>query len=222
VGDSRAGFRPVKKTYSTKANARKAARKGGLDHNLVRESADGKFEIDVPPPPALQKGEADLPTISWLLDCTPRTVQKLALKGVVVRLGSGRFDQTMSIRNCIRYYREQSAGRTGQDATTDTVAAGVELKQANTQLIRLRLQKESGALVTVDEVREVWGRIMRGIRQFVLALPGKVAFEVPTLTAHDRGVIERICRDELQDAALGRGFDMNGQTGGDHDFPTDE
>ncbi len=210
----------MKKSYSTKANARKAARKAGLDLDLVRESATGKFEIDVPPPPALQKGEIDLPSISWLLDCTPRTIQKLALRGIVVRLGSGRFDEKTSIRNCIRYYREQSAGRTGQDGTTDSVAAGVELKQANTQLIRLRLQKEAGELVTVDEVRETWGRIMRGIRQFVLALPGKIAFEVPTLTAHDRGVIERICRDELEDAALGRGFNMNDQTGGDHDLST--
>jgi phage terminase Nu1 subunit (DNA packaging protein) len=222
VGDSRAGFRLVKKSYSTKANARKAARKAGLDPDLVRESAAGKFEIDVPPPPALQKGEIDLPSISWLLDCTPRTIQKLAAKGIIVRLGSGRFDEKTSIRNAIRYYREQSAGRTGQDGTTDSVAAGVELKQVNTQLIRLRLQKEAGELVTVDEVRETWGRIMRGIRQFVLALPGKIAFEVPTLSTFNRGVIERICRDELEDAARGRGFDMNDQTGGDHDLPTND
>jgi phage terminase Nu1 subunit (DNA packaging protein) len=210
------------KVYSSKPNARRAARKAGLDPDLVRENADGKFAIDVPPPPALQKGEIDLSSLSWLLDCTPRTIQKLALRGIVVRLGSGRFDEKTSIRNCVRHLREQASGRTGQDATTDSVAAGVELKQANTQLIRLRLQREAGELVTVDEVRETWGRIMRGIRQFVLALPGKIAFEVPTLTAHDRGVIERICRDELEDAALGRGFNMNDQTGGDHDLPTND
>jgi phage terminase Nu1 subunit (DNA packaging protein) len=210
------------KVYSSKPNARRAARKAGLDPDLVRENADGKFAIDVPPPPALQKGEIDLPSISWLLDCSARTVQKLALRGMVVRLGSGRFDQTMSIRNTVRHLREQAAGRAGQDAATDSVAAGVELKQANTQLIRLRLQKEAGELVTVDEVRETWGRIMRGIRQFVLALPGKIAFEVPTLSAFDRSVIERICRDELEDAALGRGFNMNDQTGGDHDLPTND
>jgi hypothetical protein len=29
---------------------------------------------------------------------------------------------------------------------------------------------------------------------------------VPTLTVHDRGVVERICRDILEDMAMGRGF----------------
>ena len=41
----------------------------------------------------------------------------------------------------------RAAGRTGQDATTDGVAAGVELKEANTSSMRLRLQKEAGELV---------------------------------------------------------------------------
>jgi hypothetical protein len=44
------------------------------------------------------------------------------------------------------------------------------------------------------------------VRQFVLGLPNQIAFEVPTLTAHDRKTITRICREGLEDAAMARGF----------------
>jgi phage terminase Nu1 subunit (DNA packaging protein) len=101
------------------------------------------------------------------------------------------------------------------------VAANVEWKQASTELIRLRIRKETGELLPVDDVRDVWGRVVRGIRQFVMSLPGKIAFEVPTLTNHDRGVIERICRDALEDASLGRGFDIAADTD-DADIPSGE
>ena len=173
--------------------------------------------IDTPPPLALENGQIDLPTISWLFDCTARTIQKLAQRGVVVRGGAlGQFDEKTSVRNYIRHLREQAAGRVGQDPAADGVAANVKWKEASTELVRLRLQKEAGQVVGIEEVREIWGRIMRGLRQFVLALPGKIAFEMPTMTAHDRAVIERICRDGLDDASLDRGFDIN-DSADDHD-----
>jgi phage terminase Nu1 subunit (DNA packaging protein) len=210
------------KTYTTKPNARRAARKAGVDPELVRETADGKFMIDTPPPATIEKGQIDLPTLSWLFDCTARQIQKLAKRGIVVRIASGLFDEKASIRNYVRHLREQAAGRVGQDPATDGVAANVKWKETNTQLIQLRLDREAGELVAVHDVSEAWARIMRGIRQFVLSLPGKIAFEIPTLTAHDRGVVERICRDGLTDASLERGFDMSREMSGsvdDHVLP---
>jgi phage terminase Nu1 subunit (DNA packaging protein) len=144
--------------------------------------------------------------MSQLFDCTARQLELLAKKGVVVRVAPGEYDSDASTTNYIRQLREQAAGRVGQDPAVDGVQANVEWKQASTELIRLRIRKEAGELLPVEDVREVWGRVVRGIRQFVMSLPGKIAFEVPTLTVHDRGVIERICRDELEDASLGRGF----------------
>jgi len=201
----RPGHREAKflamKIYSTKPNARRAARKAGVNPSLVYETEAGKFAIDTPPPPTLEKGQIDLPTIAWLFDCTPRTIQKLASRGIVVRVANGVFEEKTSMRNYVRHLREQAAGRVGQDPAADGVAANVEWKQASTELVRLKLAKEAGQVVAIEEVREIWGRIVRGVRQFVLALPGKIAFEVPTLNSQDRLVIERICRDGLEDAS---------------------
>jgi phage terminase Nu1 subunit (DNA packaging protein) len=144
--------------------------------------------------------------MSQLFDCTVRQLELLAKKGVVVRVAPGEYDADASTTAYIRHLREQAASRAGQDATVDSVTANIQWKQASTELLQVRLAKEAGELLPVEDVREVWGRVVRGIRQFVMSLPGKIAFEVPTLTVHDRGVIERICRDGLEDASLGRGF----------------
>jgi phage terminase Nu1 subunit (DNA packaging protein) len=154
--------------------------------------------------------------LARLFDCTVRQLELLVKKGTAVRLAHGQYDADASTINYIRQLRGQAAGRVGQDPAIDGVAANVEWKQASTELIRLRIRKESGELLPVDDVRDMWGRVVRGIRQFVMSLPGKIAFEVPTLTNHDRSVIERICRDGLEDAAMGRGFKL-GQAGSERD-----
>jgi hypothetical protein len=58
----------------------------------------------------------------------------------------------------------------------------------------------------VEEVSATWRAIMRTVRQFVLTLPNQIAFEIPTLTVHDRKAITRLCREGLEDAAMARGF----------------
>jgi phage terminase Nu1 subunit (DNA packaging protein) len=197
------------RVYTTKPNARRAARRQGTDPELVREVPGGFAVGNAPAPTEIEKqdGEADLATLAWLYDCSVRQIEILATKGIAVRVGRGRFNVTLTTRNYVRHLREQAAGRVGQDPTQDGVAASIELKQANAQLIQLRLRRESGDLVAADQVRDAWGRVMRGIRQFVLALPGKIVAVVPTLSLHDRNVIEQICRDGLEDASMERGFD---------------
>jgi phage terminase Nu1 subunit (DNA packaging protein) len=77
---------------------------------------------------------------------------------------------------------------------------------AMAQLAELDLAKAGGKLIEVDQVRELWARIVIATRNMFLGLPGKIAFEVPMLTAQDRATIARICRDDLEDAAMGRGL----------------
>jgi hypothetical protein len=91
----------------------------------------------------------------------------------------------------------------------------VKLKQTNTRLLQLKLDKEGGLLIEVQLVRQLWGQIIRGLRQFVLGLPGAIAFEIPVLTATDRSIMDRVCRDGLHDASLERGFDFDTEVPGE-------
>ena len=78
----------VKKSLFHEANARTRAR-GKRSSTLISfdECAAGKFAIDVPPPPALQKGGANRFALARLVARlhARALVQKLAKRGIVVR-----------------------------------------------------------------------------------------------------------------------------------------
>jgi phage terminase Nu1 subunit (DNA packaging protein) len=142
--------------------------------------------------------------LAEMFDCSPRLIEDLAERGVVVRLAHGKYDPLASTRAYVRKLREQAAGRGGDGGA----AASIKYKAAATDLLRLRLRRESGELVLVALVREQWGRIMRMIRQHVLSLPGRIAVDLQ-LSAHDRQVVERHCRDLLMDASLAKGLEIS-------------
>jgi len=143
--------------------------------------------------------------LAALWDCDTRQIERLARRGIAVRIGRGRYDAPLSTKNYIAHLREQAAGRVGVTGK-DAVAANIAFKESQTRLNDQKFKKEAGELIPVEEVRTTWFGIMRTVRQFVLGLHNQIAFEVPTLTAHDRKAITRICREGLEDAAMARGF----------------
>jgi phage terminase Nu1 subunit (DNA packaging protein) len=99
---------------------------------------------------------------------------------------------------------ETAAGRSGS-ALADARAKLATLQAAGQELRNASLRGET---VPKADVVDTWTVLLRGVRQLMLAWPGKAAFELPSLTVADRAVLERIARDDLEDAALGRGFDL--------------
>jgi terminase small subunit / prophage DNA-packing protein len=146
--------------------------------------------------------------VAGWLNLSTRRVRELAAAGVIIKQGRDKYDLKASVRAYATHVREQAAGRVGIDPTTDISAVNIRLKEANIRLANLRYDKESGSLIERAALLALWGPIMRGIVQRRLAYPGKFAFEIPTLTAHDKSVMEGIIRADLEDAALGRGFDF--------------
>jgi phage terminase Nu1 subunit (DNA packaging protein) len=146
--------------------------------------------------------------LAILWACSERQVIELARDGIAVRLGRGRYDGPVSTTNYIRHLRGQAAGHVGKDPRFDAVKASVLQKQANTRLLEIKMRRVAGRLIEADVAKQTWMQIIRGIRQMVLALPNKIAFAIPTLTRADRDIIEQIVRDDLEDAAMERGFDF--------------
>jgi phage terminase Nu1 subunit (DNA packaging protein) len=161
------------------------------------------------PRPAKSAGNvASTAELARLFDCTERQVQLLAEQGIAVRIGHGKYDFSLSTIAYVRHLRAQAAGRAGVDPLTDTAAANAERSREQTALYRLRRLEAEKKLIAVEDVRELGGRLVRGLRQFVLGLPNAIAAEVATLTRHDLAAIKRICADGLEDAAAGNGFDL--------------
>jgi phage terminase Nu1 subunit (DNA packaging protein) len=150
--------------------------------------------------------------LAWLLGCTDRAIRGHAARGLAVRApGSrrGRYLLGESVRRIHRHAAETAAGRSGS-ALVDARAKLAILQAAGQELRNAGLRGE--AISKADAV-DTWTSLLRGVRGLVLGLPGKIAFEVPTLTPQDRATVERIVRDDLDDAALGRGFGLGEDTG---------
>jgi terminase small subunit / prophage DNA-packing protein len=143
--------------------------------------------------------------LGWLLGCTDRAVRMLVDKGLVSRSSRGRYTLA-SVRRVVEHYREVAAGRGGEGAALDLATERARLAKAQTEQVELRNAASRGEMAPLADYREAWTGILRGVRQFVLSLPGRIAFEVSVLSAADRAVIERICSDGLTDASLDRGF----------------
>jgi phage terminase Nu1 subunit (DNA packaging protein) len=105
-------------------------------------------------------------------------------------------------------YRGGSAKALHDGADPSLADSQRRKEAAQASLAEIKLAEASGKLIEVDKVRAAWAGIMRGVRQFVLGIPGAAAFEIPVLTATDRGILERICADGLTDCAMERGFDF--------------
>ncbi|WP_262027591.1 hypothetical protein [Microvirga sp. Mcv34] len=120
-------------------------------------------------------------------------------KGIAIRIGRGRFDFRQTIRNVSRHLREQAAGRQGGNGI-DAVTEKALLTRSQRELADLKRRQLEGTLIPVENLRRAWGRIVRGVKQNVLAIPGQARFELPHLTPFDAEVLERLCRDALENA----------------------
>jgi phage terminase Nu1 subunit (DNA packaging protein) len=144
--------------------------------------------------------------LAWLTGLGDRALRGYANRGVVVRAGRGKYRLGESVRRLYHHASEAAAGRAGTGLAD--ARAKLALLQAEGQ--QLRNASLRGEMVPKADVVDTWRTILRGVRQFVLAWPGKAAFELPVLGPAERAVLERLVRDDLDDAALGRGFDIGG------------
>jgi terminase small subunit / prophage DNA-packing protein len=148
--------------------------------------------------------------LSWLMGLSDRALRGYANRGVVVRAGRGKYRLGESVRRLYHHASEAAAGRAGTGLAD--ARSKLALLQAEGQALR-NAALRGEAVLKVDAI-DTWRTILRGVRQMMLAWPGKAAFELPVLGRAERAVLDRIVRDDLDDAALGRGFDLGGAESG--------
>jgi phage terminase Nu1 subunit (DNA packaging protein) len=145
--------------------------------------------------------------LAWLLGLTDRAIRLYRSKGLAVRAKRGRYLLGPSVRRIHHHVAETAAGRAGSELTD----ARAKLAAAQTAGQELRNAALRGETVLKVDVLDTGREILRGVRQMMLGWPSKAAFELPVLGPAERAVLDRIVRDDLQDAALGRGFGLGGE-----------
>jgi phage terminase Nu1 subunit (DNA packaging protein) len=147
--------------------------------------------------------------LARLWGCGDRMVRQLAEKGVVVRCDRGRYDLEQSTRNYIDGLRTAAAGRASREELTPQQ----RWKTAQAELAEIELAKTRGEVLDRDTIQDTWQALLLAVRQTLLRLPSQLAFDVPTLSAHDRSRFTETCRNALWDLVLGRGFAVLGDSG---------
>ncbi|GEO99509.1 hypothetical protein GCM10007887_24240 [Methylobacterium haplocladii] len=139
--------------------------------------------------------------IAAAFDLSSRRVSQLAEKGIVVRVGRGRFDLDASTLNYIRHLREVAAGR-GEGAP-DLTAERARLAKEQADGHALKNATIRGSMLDATEAGSRWAGEMVKLRSRLLAVPGDVSLVLPHLTKHDVYEIDRVLRDAMTAVADG-------------------
>lgn len=128
-----------------------------------------------PPTEDVNVGAAEL---ADFFGATTQTVRDLTSKGIVVRVGHGRYMLRASNRAYIAHLRAQAAGR----AASDDNDGPPDLARERALLARTQREGQAmknavlrGKLLPVEDVEEVVGAVLDATRAKMQALPSKLA-----------------------------------------------
>lgn len=103
-----------------------------------------------------------------------------------------------------------------RDPSSWSTAEAIRRKEIASALLRqIEADTAAGRVIPVSDAEEIWFGFARAVQSGGLSLPGRIAFEVPTMSVRDRSTVERIVGDWLTDLALHRGKISKPGTGGE-------
>ncbi len=132
----------------------------------------------------------------WL-DLSVPAISGLARRGVVVRVGRGKYDLQASIHGYCQHLRGQAAGRGGEKAVVGLATERARLAREQADGVAMKNKAMRGELVEASAVEAEWSDMLRTVRAGMLAVPSRCAQRLPHLTAHDVGEIDREVREVL-------------------------
>ena len=119
--------------------------------------------------------------IAQLFGVTTKRVDQLVTEGIITRKSSYKnpFELTTTCRKYIRYLSDKATGRarTNKEAELkeSKLKAEIALKESQGELHRLRTEIAQGNYISVDEVKADYSRFFIVLKNFMLAIPGKMA-----------------------------------------------
>lgn len=136
-----------------------------------------------------------------LIGISDRELRDHAGRGVIVRVGRGRYDFAASIRGYCKHLRELASGHRS--------SSGLDNQSENALFTRERRRKlahdaevEAGNFIPVALVEQVMVDHIKGVKGMILGIANEAQAEMPSLTAFDLDVLRKICEKVLRDNAF--------------------
>ncbi|WP_244316758.1 terminase small subunit [Pannonibacter tanglangensis] len=137
--------------------------------------------------------------LAALVGVNPRTIRDLAQRGLVVKVGTDRYDLTKSLQSYASHLREMAAGRGDEASAVFLTAERARLAKEQADHAALKNAALRRELVPASEVAATWGGIVRQVRSRLLAVPARVRQGLAHLTARDVDVIDAEIRRALEE-----------------------
>jgi phage terminase Nu1 subunit (DNA packaging protein) len=153
--------------------------------------------------PEFEGEVANTAAMCELLALPQTELSKTFREGHVVREGWGAYNWRRSVPLYIQHLRSELADKRAKEGR-ETIRANVSLKSAQERLTQIKADQLAGQLISLEEIEAAFDALMVSIRQAVLAIPGRVRFGLPHLTAHDQKVIADECASVLEETASGK------------------
>ena len=136
---------------------------------------------------------------------SPQMLDVHAREGHLVRAEKkGWFKLAASIKTMAEHQRSIAAKHRSGDGKHDVAAESAQLKSAQRRLTELKIKALEGDLVSASEALSIWGDFAKDVRAMFLAVPSRVAGELPHLVASEVEILKRVSRDMLAELkALG-------------------
>ena len=173
---------------------------------MLKKSNAGRRRAVKPPPTDLNIVEIDGPGLAEWLGLSARAVSALAANDRVMRLADGRFRLKDSVRGYCGFIRQRTGvSRSDADGTDasrqDNFAEGAALKKATRELAELKRDAISRKLISIEEITDCWGELVRNVRQLGAAIPERCREQMPHLTHDDFEKFRAIVRQTFAEAA---------------------
>src|SRR6195256_6202196 len=139
-------------------------------------------------------------SLAGLFDLDMTSITELARSGIVVGSGfRGRYLLAPSVRNYVRHLREVAAGRQGNEV--NAIDENARLKIVQRKNYELKNAALEGSLVSMDDVTEAWGIIVRAIKAMVLSFPARCHEKLPHLKGDDVETIRKVANKVLTETS---------------------
>lgn len=154
--------------------------------------------------PDLSEMVVQADVLAVLIGMSERRVRELRDEGVIPDNGAGRYVLGVAISAYCAHIRPSQ----GLSARGGSASAGLTSEREGLAKAQRLAQEHKNAVATGEyvlaiDVERTWSDFLRKVRSQVLAVPSRVRQIVPTLTAHDAGLIDRELRDVLTGLADG-------------------
>jgi hypothetical protein len=157
-------------------------------------------KIAVPDPPwtELPHIEVDALALAELLSCDERTLRRYAQMGIAKRAARDRYALFESIAGVVEHFRELAS----RQGTAEAMKANAALKDAQRRLVDFRYEQLNSQLISLAEIKAMWGDLVQATEWLFLALPGRAKPALPHLTGDQQAALEQLSRDLLSEAAI--------------------